>query len=321
MDDGSSDSTAEAVQRSLASLGFPSHYRLVVNAENLGLARTLNRAFGLARTPFALTCHLDCRFGSDDYVASMLDLIERHPRAAAITGQAAVAPGVLLPFAEKLNIIANLMDIFPNDSDSELTPVGFAEGRCDVFRVEALRAVGFYDTHLRASGEDQVLAARLRKKGYEIYQAPRLIYYLSISGEQDSVPKLMRHQWLFGRTDPYIVIAIRGSHAGLVGRRAGPNRRLRTLLRVTQLAASGTYVLVLVSLVGRWPGWLWGAALGVVTAAKAGLFLRHVRAMGLTPRELITLLFVQPLLDISFTVGLVQGFWYLARGGRSRPIR
>ena len=172
VDDASGDGTAEVVARALAGIGSPSHYRLVVHPRNLGLAETLNETFRQAPTPFVLTCHLDCRFGSERYVAAMLDLIEAHPRAAAITGQPELPPGARLPFAEKLNVVANLMDIFPADTANELVPVGFAEGRCDVFRVEALRQVGLYDTQLRVSGEDQVLAAKLRAKGYEVYQAP-----------------------------------------------------------------------------------------------------------------------------------------------------
>ena len=164
VDDASGDGTAEVVARALAAIGSPSHYRLVVHPRNLGLAETLNETFRQAPTPFVLTCHLDCRFGSERYVAAMLDLIEAHPRAAAITGQPGLPPGSRLPFAEKLNVVANLMDIFPADTAKDLVPVGFAEGRCDVFRVEALREAGLYDTRLRVSGEDQVLAAKLRAK-------------------------------------------------------------------------------------------------------------------------------------------------------------
>ncbi len=115
MDDASSDGTGEAAARALAAIGSPSHYRLVAHPRNLGLAETLNETFRQALTPFVLTCHLDCRFGSDRYVAAMLDLIEGHPRAAAITGQPALPPDTRLPFAEKLNVVANLMDIFPAD--------------------------------------------------------------------------------------------------------------------------------------------------------------------------------------------------------------
>jgi GT2 family glycosyltransferase len=320
MDDASTDGTARAVEASLVALGSPKHYRLVVNPENLGLAATLNKALGLVRTPYALTCHLDCRFGSEDYVASMLDLMDRHPRAAAITGQPTAARDAPLPLAEKLNIVTNLMDIFPNNSTDELVPVGFAEGRCDVFRLEALRAVGFYDTHLRVAGEDQVLAARLREKGYEVYQAPRLVYQLSVSGEQDTVRKLLRHQRLFGRAHPYIMIRVHGTRSGVLGRQAGANRVARALLRASQVGASGVYLLVVVALLAGAPAWLWAGALGLVVLARAVLFGRHLRAVRLGPSELLGLLLVQPALDLSYTIGLAQGLWHLLRGDARGPI-
>ena len=234
VDDASRDGTLDAARAALAGLGHPPHYRLVSHARNLGLAATLNELFTDVQTPYLLTCHLDCRFGSEGYVAGMLELMERHADAAAITGQPTLPRGARLPFAEKLNVVANLMDVVPGTTEAELEPVGFAEGRCDVFRVEALRAVGLYDTHLRVSGEDQVLAARLWAKGYSIYKAPRLEYQLSVSGEQDSVGKLLRHQRLFGRTTPYILLAVPGSVAGLVGSHAGANRTRRALLRSIQ---------------------------------------------------------------------------------------
>ena len=320
VDDASSDGTAEVVARALAGIGSPSHYRLVVHPRNLGLAETLNETFRQARTPFVLTCHLDCRFGSDAYVASMLGLIEAHPRAAAITGQPELPPGARLPFAEKLNVVANLMDIFPADPGKELVPVGFAEGRCDVFRVEALRQVGLYDTRLRVSGEDQVLAAKLRECGYEVYQAPRLAYHLSVSAEQDSVGKILRHQRLFGRTTPYIVLKVPGSRDGLVGRSAGVNRNRRALLRATQLAASAVYALAALSLLAGWPGWAWGSALVLVAAARGTLFARHARAVRFSAGEWLAFVLLQPLLDLAYTAGILEGLLHLARDGRSAPI-
>jgi GT2 family glycosyltransferase len=319
MDDGSGDDTAEAVQHALAAAGGPSHWRLVTNARNLGLAGTLNRAFSLARSPYVLTCHLDCRFGNEHYVASLVELIESRPRAAAITGKPAIFPGAVLPFPEKLNVIANLMDVLPYAGAKDLLPVGFAEGRCDVFRVEALRSVGLYDTHLRVSGEDQVLAAKLRSAGWEIWQAPRVVYYLSVSGEQDSVGKIVRHQRLFGRTDPYILFAVPGSHDGLVGDKAGANRRRRALLRTAQVSACACYPLMLAALAAGW-----GAAAALLVAAvilpRVALYRRYAAAVRLGAAEALRLALVQPMLDVAFTEGLVEGFWYLGRGARSGPI-
>ena len=320
MDDGSADGTAAAVERAFAAAGSPPHWRLEANPDtNLGLAGTLNRAFALARAPYVLTCHLDCRFGDERYVACILELIEARSRAAAITGKPAVAPGAELPFAEKLNVIANLMDVLPDDSPEELVPVGFAEVAATCSASTARRSVGFYDAHLRVSGEDQVLAAKLRRAGWEIWQAPKLVYHLSVSGEQDSVAKIVRHQRLFGRTDPYILFVVPGTHQGLLSVRAGRNRRRRALLRGSQVAASPLYPLALGALAAGWSA----AAAFLLAAAvlpRAALYRRHAAAVRLRASEALRLVLLQPLLDLAFTEGLLEGFWYLARGARSGPI-
>jgi GT2 family glycosyltransferase len=319
VDDASSDGTAAAVTSALAAAGNPAHCRLVPHARNLGLAATLNEVFTRARTPFVLTCHLDCRFGSEGYAASLLELAESHPEAAAITGQPRLPPGVRLPFAEKLNVVANLMDVLPDPAAPDLEPVGFAEGRCDIFRVEGLRAVGLYDTRLRVSGEDQVLAARLRARGYAIYKAPRLEYRLSVSAEQDSVAKLLRHQRLFGRTTPYILLAVPGSMGGLVGPRAGANRTRRALLRAAQLAGAVAIGLALASLLAGWPPGPWIAGLGLAALVKLALQARHLAAVRFTAGEWLAFAALQPAFDLSFTAGIVEGLAPVGRR-RSRPI-
>jgi GT2 family glycosyltransferase len=320
VDDASRDGTVAAARRALEARGEPAHVALVVHGRNLGLAATLNELFALARTPFVLTCHLDCRFGSEGYAAALLDLIERHPEAAAVSGQPRLAPRSRLPFAEKLNVVVNLMDVVGEPADAELSPVGFAEGRCDVFRVEAMRAVGLYDTRLRTSGEDQVLAAKLRAKGYSIYKAPRLEYYLSVSGEQDSVGKLLRHQHLFGRTTPYIVLAVRGSWRGLVGSEAGGNRTRRALLRALQLFGSAAWLFAMGALGAGAPAWLWAGPPLLVLAARLALQSRHARAVGFTAADWVAWAALQPAVDFAFGAGIVEGLWRVAFGDRATPI-
>jgi len=319
MDDASGDDTPRVLEETLRKIGTPAHYRFVPNPRNLGLAATLNKALGLVRTPYVLTCHLDCRFGREDYVATMLDLLERYPKAAAITGQPVLRDPREMRFAEKLNVIANLMDLFPADTREELVPVGFAEGRCDAFRLKALAAVGFYDPTLRTAGEDQVLAAKLRAKGYEVYQAPALPYRLSVSGEQDTVFRLARHQWLFGLAHPYILMRTRGTGEGVAGTRAGGNRRARARLRLVQVVSTAAYGIAIVALARGRPG-LAAAVFLLVILAKGALFARHLRAVPFTAVEHARFWLAQPLLDAAYTVGLAQGLGRALLGAAGRPI-
>ena len=319
MDDASADATREVLMRCLGEHGRPPHWRSVLNSTNLGLAATLNKAFSLVETPYALSCHLDCLFGDEGYVSRMVDLMEAHPMAGAITGKPTIPSGGALPFAEKVNLVANLMDVLPDGGGADLMPVGFAEGRCDIFRMEALRAAGFYDTTLRTAGEDQVLAGRIRAQGYEVFQAPALSYVLSVSDEQNTVGKLLRHQRLFGRAHPYILLRTRNTSVGVAGKRAGANRRARLFLRVQQ--AGSTVALALAVVLA-----LAGAALppalllGSVMLVKGALFRRHLAVVALTLRERLAFFALQPALDFSYTWGLVQGLARLGSGSAARPI-
>jgi GT2 family glycosyltransferase len=313
VDNGSTDDTGRLLADAVAAAGSPPHWEIVTNTPNLGYAGAVNKAFRLAETPYALTCHCDCLFGSDDYVASMLDLLERHPKMAAVTGQPALPEGRPLPFAEKVNLVANLMDVFPVATGDELVPVGFAEGRCDAFRLEAVRAAGYYDTSHHSAGEDQILSARMRAAGYEVYQAPRLRYLLSVSDEQDTVGKLVRHTELFGEKHPILILR-GGATAGAVGGPAGANRRARSLLRLSHLAAVAAWVFVPAALLAGASPLVAVLPLAAVALLKLWLFARHLRAVRFTARELGVFALLQPVLDFAYTWGFVRGLWHALYG-------
>jgi GT2 family glycosyltransferase len=319
MDDASRDDTLAALDRALVDLGHPTHWEVVRNERNLGLAGTLNKAIALAKTPYILSCHLDCLFGEEAYVSRMVDLMEGRADAGAITGKPTIAAGADLPFAEKVNLAANLMDILPADTEADLVAVGFAEGRCDIFRKAALEAAGFYDTTLRTAGEDQVLAARMRARGFEVYQAPHLPYFLSVSDEQDTVTKLLRHQQLFGRAHPYILLRTRHASRGVASAEAGANRRLRLVLRLQQvaslLALGGALALALLG-----HALAAAAALAAVLMVKLLIFRRHLAAVGFGFGERLGFFALQPALDAAYSWGLAQGLSRIATGSPQRPI-
>jgi GT2 family glycosyltransferase len=323
MDNGSTDDTGRILGEAVAAAGAPPHYRIVTNPVNIGYARAVNKAFGLARTPYVLTCHCDCLFGSDDYVAGMLELLERQADAGTITGQPAVPAQKPVPFAEKVNLVSYLMDIFPPDTDRDLVPIGFTEGRCDGFRVAAVEAAGYYDTSHHSAGEDQILCAGMRRAGFQIYQAPRLRYFLSVSDEQDTVWKLVRHARLFGEKHPILVLR-GGAAAGVMGSHAGANRRARTVLRASQLASALAYVTAIGGALAGAPFWTWAGILAAVLAGKAWIFQRHARAVRFTAPQLLGFSLLQPALDLAYAYGFARGLWLVARGswsegGGSRP--
>jgi hypothetical protein len=117
------------------------------------------------------------------------------------------------------------------------------------------------------------------------------------------------------------MFGVPGTRSGVAGQSAGANRIRRALLRLTQVASSGVYLLVAPALLLGWPAWACGGALILVVLAKAILFGRHLRAVRMSLVELSAFILVQPMLDLSYSVGLVEGLWHLVRGEARGPIR
>jgi GT2 family glycosyltransferase len=314
VDDASTDNTLERLRVELADAKLPFLVRVMHNARNLGLAASLNRALQTVETEYVLTCHQDCRFGSADYLANVVILLDRYPDVAALSGQPVADVEGGLSRVEKIYFAANVMDIFP-EGTNELEAVGFAEGRCDGFRMQALREAGFYDTALHHAGEDQVLAARMRAAGHRICRASSLRYYLSVSSHQDSLMKLVRHAHLFGRVHPYLILSNKGTLGGVAGTTAGRNRTQRAMLRAAQLAGAASWIGLAVAAATRHSPAPAATALTGTSLVKSALFLRYVRDLKFDLRDVTALAALQPALDLAYAAGLVNGVWQLVRRG------
>jgi GT2 family glycosyltransferase len=310
VNDKSKDGTADLLKKCLKAIENPSYIEFLDHPENFGLSKTVNQVIGLTETPTLLTCHCDCFFESETYIADMLRLMDENPKTAAITGSPVVDFSDQVAFSERVNLVSNLMDLFPPQG-SELVPVGFAEGRCDIFRVEALKQVGLYDTNLRTAGEDQVLCARLRNVGYQIRQAPQCRYFLSVSTEQDSIVKIAKHQQLFGQAHPYILAMARGSHQGVSTKHAGNNRQKRLLLRGTQLLSVPAYLAGIILILFYQKYLIGFSLLYFIFYCRYMIFRQHLHKVNFTPKELLLLFLYQPLFDFAYALGLVQGVWHL----------
>jgi GT2 family glycosyltransferase len=310
MDNGG---TADALREALRRRGDPAHVEVVENPENLGYGGSLNRALEMATTPFVVTCHSDVRFGRLDYVREMVRLLSEHDDVAAVTGLPIIDDPASLTRVEQVYLVAMQMDVDPPDGNDELVTVGFAEGRCDGFRLEAVKAAGMYDRRLGAAGEDQVLSGRLRELGYRVCQAPDLRYRLSLSSMQDSLGKLVRLHRRFGRVGPYLVLHNPSTRAGLLGAQAGRNRSRRMLMRLTNIAGTVAYVGLAGALVRRRRRPAAWALVAVVGVIKTGLLRRHVEIVQPSPAAIVVVVGLQPAFDIAFCVGIVEGLLALRR--------
>ncbi|MBN23299.1 MAG: hypothetical protein CL678_18585 [Bdellovibrionaceae bacterium] len=310
IDNASTDQTISVLEKELKNRGNPSWIKVIVNEKNLGLSKSLNRAFRAVSTPYALTCHADCLFDDSLYIATMLQQMENHPKVGAITGMPTVSQSSEIPKAEKINFVTNLMDIF-SEEDSDFSPTGFAEGRCDLFRMEAIKKAGFYDETLKFAGEDQILASKLRENGYQILKANHLKYRLSLSAQQDSLLKLSRHQQMFGRAHPFILFKHKGTSSGITETEvAGKNRQMRALLRLHQLFFGG---LILISpLLFFISAKFTFSLLIFILLSKTFFFHTRIKALKLDFKEVVLLFSLQPFFDLRYTLGVFQGFFLLA---------
>ena len=311
-DDCSRDNTLSRLQAAYESKGRPAHIEIIKNPKNLGLAGSLNHHLRQIDTPYVLTCHLDCFFVEPDYIARMLWFMEEDSKIAVVTGKPVMNPHTA-PSIEKINTVVNMMDVLPLSAEATLTSVGFAEGRCDLFRTSALKSVGFYPTELRTSGEDQLLAIRFRENGYTLNQALQAHYELSVSEDQNSLKKIVTHTHLFGRTTPAILKRGKEALKGISSNVGGHTRDQRKKLRLLQLLhAKNLMAMVLLGLPSLYFSYplvfeIFFVLEILIQGAKHLLLRPHLEFVELSFKERVQVFFLFYALDLAYYFGFVEG--------------
>ena len=306
VDNASTDATVTVLHEHLTQHGLTNCTDILVNPENLGLAKSLNRGLAAVTTDFVVTCHADCRFATPGYVTTMVALLVGDDSIAAATG-VPMLDAAKCSRVDRLYAASNLMDLAdPGAAQSdEVVDVGFAEGRCDIFRMDAMRRAGFYDTRVRLAGEDQLLAARCVAMGYRVVQHRGLVYFLGLSPQQDSLRRVIAHQRRLGQ--PIVLLVTQpGVLNGATGERAGRNRRSRSLLRMLQLASAGSLALMAVGVFARR---LFKPALMLfaLIAALRQWQMQRAGGVSLTPGDRAMLVALQPVLDVAWATGFAEG--------------
>ena len=176
MDDASTDGTSRAVEASLSPLGSPAHYRLVANPENLGLAGTLNKALGLVRD--TLRPDLPPRLPVRERGLRGLDGGADGPPPPGGGDHRSAGGGArhTAPVRGEAEHRDEPDGHLPERLLGRSGPGGLRRGPLRRVPGRGAPRRGLLRHPPRVAGEDQVLAARLRERGYEIYQAPRLVY-------------------------------------------------------------------------------------------------------------------------------------------------
>ena len=216
-DNGSGDGTAEAVARH-----FP-EVRLLCPGRNLG-AVGRNLAVRYVRTPYVAFCD-DDTWWEGGSLRRAADLLDAHPRLAAVTARIVVEPS-----GEEDPVVAELRD-------SPLTGPGWLPGpalgsflaAATVMRVSAFRAAGGFHPGLWLGGEEELLATDLLRRGHWLSYVPELTIHHAASPVRDSTerrvlglrntlwftwlrrpwPSALRRTWYLLRTVPRDLASVR----------------------------------------------------------------------------------------------------------------
>jgi GT2 family glycosyltransferase len=172
VDNASRDGTSERV-----SLKFP-QVKLIRLERNLGAAGR-NAGVAFARTPYVAFSDDDAWWAPGS-LARAVEILERHPRVAALTGQ------VLVGREEKIDAASREMAASPLAAVGLPGPrlLGFLAG-ASVFRRGAFLAAGGYDARLFLGAEEKLLAYDLAARGWSIAYSSALVAHHHPSALRD----------------------------------------------------------------------------------------------------------------------------------------
>lgn len=160
VDNASSDKTVAIIQES-----FPK-VRLLRQQQNLGFARANNVALREVKTPYVLFINPDAMV-QGDALQRVVEVLQNHPSAAAAApilagGGMASAASVRPVFDAK-----EALQLSATDEDGVIA-ARFLSGALAVWRMDALREIGFFDEAFFLFYEDDDLCLRAASAGYDL---------------------------------------------------------------------------------------------------------------------------------------------------------
>src|SRR5512143_1305780 len=199
VDNDSRDGTPEAL-----AAEFP-EARAIVNDENVGYARAVNRGLAATRAPFALVLNPDCE-ARPGALRALLDHMGQRPRAA-IAGPRILNPDGSIEFSARafpdhftflFNRYSLLTRWFPRNRFSRrylltdwdhATPreVDWVSGACMVARRAAVEQVGGMDEAFFMFNEDVDWCRRMKQAGWAVTYEPAAVVVHHIGASRSRV--------------------------------------------------------------------------------------------------------------------------------------
>lgn len=177
--------------------------RVIASADNEGFSKANNRALREIDTEFALVLNPDARLTATT-LPELLAAADRSPRAAALGPLTEYADGApQVSFGPDLSLASERRQRWLVTGVKAGEPAAIARwralaaaesavdwvsGSCMLLRMEAARAVGFFDERYFLYEEDADLCLRLRQAGHEVRFVPtaRVIHALGTSMAKSS---------------------------------------------------------------------------------------------------------------------------------------
>ncbi|MDT0346353.1 glycosyltransferase family 2 protein [Streptomyces litchfieldiae] len=173
-DNGSTDGTAAAVARHHPGT------RLLTPGANLG-AVGRNLAVRDVTSPYVAFCD-DDTWWAPGSLAAAADLLDAHPRVAAVTARILVEPdGTEDPVVEELR-----SSPLPRPGWLPGPALGSFLAAATVLRTDAFRAAGGFSPRLWLGGEEELLAADLLSDGWWLLFDESLTIHHAPSGQRDA---------------------------------------------------------------------------------------------------------------------------------------
>jgi biofilm PGA synthesis N-glycosyltransferase PgaC len=201
LNDGSTDSTAEVVRRTIHELRVPPHaeIRLFDYPANAGKATVLNRGLAAARHDLIVTVDGDCWVHSDGLTHLVERLLSDPPETQAVAGAVMVRNSRenLLTRAQEWDYFHGIAAVKRMQSMFHGTLV--AQGAFSIYRREALEAVGGWPPCV---GEDIVLSWALLRQDWRIGHAEDALVFTNVPTTLTRFA-LQRRRWSRGLVEAF----------------------------------------------------------------------------------------------------------------------
>ena len=304
VDDASSDASLAVAMRYVGR-----GVKVLRNRRNKGLAATLNRGMRYARGEFVLVLQDDCVLVGKDWISRALGRF-REKRIAGVSGK--IVEDIRgMGFWDRIFRVLDRMIVFSEAPER----VPFIEGRCSVYRREALAAEGGFNESYRYAGEDHDLCYSLREKGFSFLLDRSLKVIHDYTVHQGSFFGDLRHEALYAEAAAHLALRHPASLTGNVGYAAG-DLGGRSRYRASIIA----FVLLFFAFAALLPFQfqIGAALLALLVAARVFYFLwtcaPHIGITGWSGALVFP--FVGLLVDFVYFFGGVRGALKVVLGGR-----